>query len=470
MPSARVRKVLASAIVVSAVTIGLALAHPASSLPATGPVGAWAPAPLSQPPVAPADDIRGPAAAAVTAGGISAPAAAAVTATPAIEPTPGPSAIPSAALTATLGAVRKKYAIPGMEATIIWPDGRSWTAVTGLANIGARVRVVPSTPFAVGSISKTFVAALILKLSEEGRLSLDDPVSRWLSTLQANKVPPTVTIRQLLTHTSGVYDYFSNPLIDPALTSAKRRVWTIARDMLYVRTPYFPAGTGWHYSNTNYIVLGQIAELAGGASVPAQLRARFLGPLRLLSGTYQVVETPKLAVAHAYTFASTSPTAPPIDQSDGTPVAPFTSVTSAAGAAGAIAMSSWDLARWARALYGGTVLRPDSLAQMLDVSATSALGSKPYGFATQQTSLNGWTVVGHGGRLIGSQAVMRYVPQLGVSIAVTTNQWRTSPDAIVQALAAIALPMAPPPPPPLPPSPSPSPSIALTPAPSFLGP
>jgi CubicO group peptidase (beta-lactamase class C family) len=132
-----------------------------------------------------------------------------------------------------------------------------------------------------------------------------------------------------------------------------------------------------------------------------------------------------------------------------------------------MAMSSWDLARWARALYGGSVLQPDSLAQMLDVSATSALGSKPYGFAVQQTTVNGWTAVGHGGRLIGSQAVMRYVPELGVSIAVTTNQWRTTPDVVVRALASIALPPAPPPPPP---SPSPSPSIALTPAPSYVAP
>lgn len=407
-----------------------------------------------------------------------APAAVAATTRVAVEaatpgpaellPSPSPSAspIPSAALTATLGALRRQYAIPGAQATIIWPDGRYWSAVSGFANLGAGVKVVRATPFAVGSITKTFVAALILRLAEEGRLSLDDPVVTWLPTLPATKVDPTVTIRQLLSHTSGVYDYFSNSLIDPALLASKRRVWTPAADMRYVKTPYFAPGGGWHYSNTNYVLLGQVAEKAGGASVAAELRTRFLGPLRLLSASFQVVEAPRIAVAHAYTFASGSTAARPIDQADGTAVAPFTSVTSASGAAGSLAVSSWDLARWAQALYDGRVLRPDSLAAMLDTTPTLAWSPlKPYGLGMQTIEIDGWPTVGHGGRLIGSQAVVRYFPDLGVSIAVTTNQWRTSPDLVVEALAAIALPPAPVPAPTPIPTPTPSPTATSTPTP-----
>jgi len=275
-----------------------------------------------------------------------------------------------------------------------------------------------------------------------------------------------VTIRELLGHTSGVYDYFSNRLIDPALLASKRRIWTPAADMRYVKTPYFAPGSGWHYSNTNYVLLGQVAEKAGGTSVAAQLRTRFLGPLRLLSASYQVAEMPRIPVAHAYTFTSGSATARPIDQADGTAVAPFTSVTSASGAAGSLAVSSWDLARWAQALYGGRVLRPDSLAAMRDVAASALVGGKPYGLGLQEASIDGWTVIGHGGRLLGSQSVVRYFPDLGVSIAVTTNQWRTSPDLVVEALPAIALPPAPVPAPTPSPSPGPSPSPSPTPTPA----
>jgi D-alanyl-D-alanine carboxypeptidase len=249
--------------------------------------------------------------------------------------------------------------------------------------------VTRNTPFAVGSITKTFVAALILRLAKEGRLGLDDPVVRWLPTAP---VDPAVTVRQLLDHTSGVHDFFSNKLIDPALAGNKRRVWTPALDLRYVKDPYFVPGGGWHYSNTNYVLLGLIAQKAsGGTSVPAQLRARFIDPLRLLSVSYQGAEPPRAAIAHAYTFGTAGVAARPIDQGDGSAIVPFTSVTTAAGAAGALAASSWDLARWARALYRGRVLAPDSLGAMLDVSRSVPFRPVyPYGLGVQQLTIGGW--------------------------------------------------------------------------------
>ncbi|MFZ5854539.1 MAG: serine hydrolase domain-containing protein [Chloroflexota bacterium] len=430
---------------------------------AVSPAAVASPAAIASPAVVP---VRASLAAPVMRQDASAPvhaSASAPTPTPAPAPThasaprhasaPTPALvtgpIPSDALQAALDQFRARYGIPGLSATIIWPDGRAWSGASGYANIRARTRVTRSTPFAVGSITKTFTAALIVKLAEEKRLGLDDPVVRWLPTAP---VDPAVTIRQLLDHTSGVYDFFANRLIDPALVGAKRRVWTPALDLRYVKEPYFAPGTGWHYSNTNYVLLGLIARRAGGASVAAQLRSRFFQPLRLLSATYQGAELPRVPVAHGYTFATSSVSARPIDQSDGTAIAPFTSVTTAAGDAGALAASSWDLARWARALYGGRVLRPESLAAMLDVSRTVAFGPpRPYGFAVQQVSLGGWTAVGHSGRLLGTRAVMRYFTDSRIAIAVTTNQSRTDPDRLVAALVGIILPppVAPPPAPPV---------------------
>lgn len=343
--------------------------------------------------------------------------------------------IPKAALTQTIAALRAKYGIPGMQATIIYDDGRAWTDFTGFANVRARIAPIPATPFAIGSITKTFVAALVLQLAAEGRLTLDAPAAQWLPGVA---IDPGVTIRQLLSHTSGIYDFFSNPTIDAALTASKRSVWTVARDLKYVKAPYFPAGTDWHYSNTNYILLGVIASAVTGQTVPAMLRARFFGPLRLTSAVFQGVERPRIPVAHAYTFATTSTRATPVDQGDGTGISPFTSVVTAAGVAGAVAISSWDLARWSRALYTGKVLSPDLLAQMEDVSLVRSFTPTSYGLGMQETTIGGYTALGHGGRLIGTQAVMRYFPQLHLSIAVTTNQWRTTPDVVVSALVKLA--------------------------------
>ncbi len=378
------------------------------------------------------------------------------------SPTPAATPIPTAALQTTLDTLRAKYGIPGISATIIWPDGRSWSGVGGYANVRLRTPVTRSTPFAVGSITKTFVAALVLELVEEGKLGLDDQVVRWLPTAPVN---PATTIRQLLDHTSGVYDFFSNKLIDPALISAKRRVWTPTLDLRYVKDPYFLPGAGWHYSNTNYVLLSQIVRRVTGSSVPAQIRSRFLGPLRLLSVSYQGVEVSRAPIAHAYTFLTSSPTARAIDQSDGSPIIPFTSVTTAAGSAGALAASSWDVARWARALYSGRVLKPESLAAMSDVSRSVPFRPiHPYGLGLQEQAIGGWRAVGHGGRLIGTRAVVRYFPDTGVTMAVTTNQWRTDPDVIVKALVGIALP-----PPPTPtPTPTAAPILGPTPAPSYL--
>jgi D-alanyl-D-alanine carboxypeptidase len=373
--------------------------------------------------------------------------------------------LPSAALQTRLAELRKKYAVPGVSVTIIWPDGRRWTGVSGWANVRNRVPVSSGTPFAVGSVSKTFLAALILDLAEDGRLSLDDRVRRWLPTA---RVSWTVRIRDMLDHTSGLYDFFSNPTIDAALLADKRRVWTASRSLSYMRAPYFPARTDWHYSNSNYVLLGQVVQRATGHTVAAELRRRFIDPLRLSRTFMQGVEARRGTVATAYVQKGWGTSLRWVNQSDGTPIAPFTSVTTAAGNAGAIAASSRDLAVWAFALYGGAVLEPASLAAMEDVSRSLSVGSSTwYGLGMTEAWFGGRRTFGHNGRLIGSRSSIRYLPDSGFAIAVVTNQDRYSPDVIGTALLKIAIPSPTPVSPASPlPSPSSTPSVSPTPEPS----
>lgn len=343
-------------------------------------------------------------------------------------------------LQAALDRLRARDAIPGISATIIFPDGSTWLGVSGLADVAARRVVTPATAFAVGSISKTFLAVLILDLAADDKLRLDAPAREYLPSLP---IAGTVTIRQLLDHTSGLYDFFFKPGIDKALRADRSAIWTPARTLRYVGKPYFKPGAGWHYSNTNYLILGLIAERVAGVSVARQLRERYLDPLGLTETFYEVAEKPRAEVAHGYRFAGSKKTLPPIDLSDGTGVTPFRSVVTAAGAAGSIASTSFDVARWAHAVYTGEVLDPPSLEVMIGDAATIAplKPRVPYGLGVQEVAINGLRTLGHSGRLLGSQGVVRYFPDAGLTVAILTNQNRSDPSKILGELVRIAVPL-----------------------------
>jgi D-alanyl-D-alanine carboxypeptidase len=343
-----------------------------------------------------------------------------------------------AALDRRLEALRAKAGIPGISATILFPDGSIWQGAAGLADVATKRRVSTGTVFPAASISKTFTAALILALVADGRVGLDKPVTSYLPTLAIDR---TITVRQLLDHRSGLSDFYFHKAIDKALLSKPSLVWTAARSLTFVGKPYFKAGTGWHYSNTNYLILGLLAEAVGGDTVAHQLHTRFLGPLGLDHTSYQLVEAPLGPVAHGYRFTGANLKLPGIDLSDGTTVVPFTSVVTAAGAAGSIATTSGDLARWGRALYQGTALdRASRIAMVAD--ALQVAPYQPaisYGLGVQVVQIDGHVTLGHSGRFLGARAAVRWVADEGITIAVMTNQSRSDPNVIVADLLRHAL-------------------------------
>jgi CubicO group peptidase (beta-lactamase class C family) len=338
-----------------------------------------------------------------------------------------------------LDRLRVRDGIPGISAAILFPDGTTWLGTSGLANIQTGEEVDPTTAFAVASISKTFTAALIMRLSQEGLVDLAHPVAQYLPELGIDRL---VTVRMLLDHTSGLRDFFFDPKIDKALLADRGRTWDAARSLRYVGKAYFKPGAGWHYSNTNYLLLGLIAERVDGRSLATQLESRFFKPLDLDHTFEQIHGTPGGAVAHGYRFDGASTELRPIDLSDGTSMAPFTSVVTAAGAAGSIASTPKDLVRWASALYSGAVLDPTSLAAMTgDVALTADKApSTPYGLGVQAVDFDGHPTLGHSGRLLGFRAVVRWLPTERVAIAVVTNQSRTDPSVIARSLLRLALP------------------------------
>lgn len=453
------RQTLLIAPIAVAAAIGTVILGPMlSAPPAPGRIGVphvlaatAAPSTSRGPSVAPSPTTPGPATSASPSGS-AAPTAAATTApvpgpqagTPPVPEQPQPITRPRLApatrlaLQARLDRIRERFAIPGISVAIVLPDGATWSGVSGMADVETKTPVTRSTSFAIASVSKTFTAALILALAEDGLIDLEAPVRRYLPDLK--KISVKVKVRHLLDHTSGLRDFFFHASIDRLLLTRPDRRWDAAAALKYVGKPYFEAGKGWAYSNTNYLVLGMLAEAVGKAPLADQVRTRFLEPLDLDHTWYQPQEDAPADVAHGYRFASTSTAATAIDLSDGTPLVPFTSVVTAAGGAGGFAANARDLARWAQALYGGNVLAPQYRAAMTNIATTTAVKSAiPYGYGVQVLEIDGRPSVGHSGRLLGFRGAMRYLPDQGVSIAVLTNQSRTDPAPIVRSLLRLAL-------------------------------
>ncbi len=203
------------------------------------------------------------------------------------------------------------------------------------------------------------------------------------------------------------------------------------------------------------MVLGVVVVAVTGRWLAADVRTRFLDPLGLGGTWTQAAETARGPIAHGYRFATGARRAPAIDLADGTSVMPFRSVVTAAAGAGSIAAPSTDLARWARALYGGDVLRPETLAVMVDARPTRRFKPRvPYGLGSQAVSIDGRLGYGHSGRFLGSQGVMRWLPDERIAIVVLTNQSRRDPAIAARQLLRVVL-GSPPKPQPAKPHPSP---------------
>ena len=301
---------------------------------------------------------------------------------------------------------------PGAVA-VVRTGQRTWQGVSGRGDLTARRPPRPTDRFRIGSVTKSFVATVVLQLAGEGRLSLDDNLERWLP----GAVPhgERITIRQLLNHTSGLYDYTDEllpPLADMPARQALRQMAARnfrPRQLVAIATrhrPLFAPGTRFAYSNTNYILLGLVVERVTGDQLAVQLHQRILAPLKLadteLPGTQQ-----HLRGRHVHGYAPPDrawlPSDGPAGLVDVTQTNPSWS-----WAAGAMVSSTPDLARFYQALLGGRLLDPGLLEAMrTTVDASEQFGAGAgYGLGLLRLPLGcDGQVWGHGGELPGYATV-----------------------------------------------------------------
>jgi D-alanyl-D-alanine carboxypeptidase len=202
--------------------------------------------------------------------------------------------------------------------------------------------------------------------------------------------------------------------------------------------PYFPPGTAYHYSNTNFILLGLIVEKISGQSLGDFYRQQFFEPLGLQSTYFQGEGPPPPDAAAGYLERATGLK----EQSDGTDYRPTISAATVAWAAGAIDASPHDIVLWGDALYGGHLISPPLLAQMEDWTYYPPPIDETYGLGTRSRVIETERVFGHTGSIRGFDAAMWHFPDTDMTIGVMTNLGRIDANPIVDALAAVAYPAA----------------------------
>ena len=313
-----------------------------------------------------------------------------------------------------LDSVRSVQDVRGASAAVLIPGQGMWQGVSGVSSVNPVRNVTPDMLFGIGSNTKAFISTTILKLAEEGMLSLDDSLSRWLPPY-AN-ITGSVKIRQLLNMTSGLFDYLNDSNKEGESVSANpTRLWTPEEILsAFVGPPHGPPGSPYRYCNTNYVLLGMIIKSVTSSSVASQLRLRILTPLSLDQTYLAVEETHAGLVAHPWNqgtdFSST----------------PITAHYSILWTAGGMMSTAENLARWSKALYGGNAITQASLDQMLTfvpMVATGAPGFEwnGYGLGVRQGSFLGKRILGHGGQVMGYVSIVAYLPQASASFAVLLN-------------------------------------------------
>ncbi|MEY9947651.1 serine hydrolase domain-containing protein [Kitasatospora sp. GAS1066B] len=271
-----------------------------------------------------------------------------------------------------------------------------------------------SDAFRMGSNTKTMVATVVLQLVAEQRLQLADPVEKWLPGLIPNG--SAITLRMLLDHTSGLFNYANDPDVLKAFTGQDTRPWTpgelIAAAVRH--DPLFAPGAQYSYSNTNYVALGLVAEKASGQRLGDLIQQRIAGPLQL-KNTYLVtgsdsVKSPALAHGYEPDAAQLAPVLPP-----GTPAGTaFAGPARPAGhvdttwinpstewAAGGMVSTAQDWARFDTALMSGKLLAPAQLKEMQTTVAEESGNPNRYGLGLEQVVTPCGTVWGHVGQVPG---------------------------------------------------------------------
>jgi CubicO group peptidase (beta-lactamase class C family) len=296
--------------------------------------------------------------------------------------------------------------VPSASLAVVKNGAIVYAQAYGDARLDPKTAATPAMRYSVGSISKQFTAAAVLMLQEQGKLSLDDKVSKWVPGLTRGD---EVTIRQLLSHTSGYQDYAPQDYMIPDWKQPISAQQIMDR---WAKIPLdFDPGTKWQYSNTNFVIAGVIVEKAGGKPLYELLQDRVLTPLQMASATNTDVKKLPPSDPSGYFRYALGPLRPPPKEGPGWMYA-----------AGELAMTAEDLAKWDISVMKQSILKPSSYREMeTEILLNNGVGTR-YGLGVSVFSQNGHRWLEHGGEVSGFTAENIILPDDGIAVAVLTNQ------------------------------------------------
>jgi len=317
-----------------------------------------------------------------------------------------------------------KSGVPSASLAVVKDARIVYLHAYGDARLDPRTPATPAMRYSIGSISKQFTASSILLLQEQGKLSLDDKVSKFLPGLtRANEV----TIRQLLSHTSGYQDYWPQDYVMPNMLQP-----TTAQQILdqWARKPLdFDPGTKWQYSNTNFVIAGLIVEKVSGMPLPTFLQQKIFQPLSMTSVLNTDQERLGDTDPTGYLRYALGPLRPAPKEGKGWLFA-----------AGELSMTAEDLAKWDISIMDQKLLRPASYHEFsTDVLLKNGLGTR-YGLGVDVRNDAGHRSLSHGGEVSGFTSENIVFPDERVAIAVLTNLDAVDASgAIARAIAPLLL-------------------------------
>jgi len=331
----------------------------------------------------------------------------------------------SSRIDAGVADVLARTGAPSASVAVVAGDKIVWTKAYGLARLDPPLPATADTRYGIGSISKQITAAAILILQSQGRLSLDDHVSRWFPDLtDADKI----TVRQLLSHTAGYQDFYAEdytlaPMLKPTTPEAIMAGWA--------RKPLdFPPGAQWQYSNTNYVIAGRIVEKVSGQPLFAFLKQAIFDPLHMDGAVDNDARRITSPDATGYTAAALGPQRVVLAESSGWMYG-----------AGELAMSARDVAKWDLSILDRSLMTPDAYRQQVRTVVLNSGIDTGYAMGLFVTTADGRAMYEHDGEIAGFVAENRVYPDDKAAIVVLTNtESSNAAGLIADRIADIILP------------------------------
>jgi len=339
------------------------------------------------------------------------------------------------AFQAVVDATAKQLKVPGAMVVLRTPQG-NFNAAFGTTELGAQTSPDAITHFRIASNTKTMTAALIVLLAQDGKLKFTDPVSAYISDVPNGE---NITVAELLKMRSGLYGYTADPALAAAMDADPGKAWTTREvlDIAFRHPPQFAPDASYEYSNTNYALLGLVAEKVGGRPLAQQFQERLFGPVGLTHTSLPAADDISMPApySHGYMYggsfyaladdpypadmqaAAQAGTLQPIDYTNQN--------SSYASAAGGAISTAEDLVTWMKALVSGKVFNADYHQQWLtslQAGDPGAPDGQKYGYGISYQRFGPKAAMFyHGGELPGFNSFMGYDPDNDVALVIWTN-------------------------------------------------